>query len=405
LRRGDGPAREAPRLLIARAIATAGAPPTWRILTLRILHVYKDYSPVVGGIENHIRVLAEAQAAAGHEVAVLVCDPGGLAGIERRAGVDVIRARRLATALSMPLSLHQPWLTARHRADIVHVHSPFPLGEITALAVRRRTRFVITYHSDVLRQRTALRLYAPLLRQVLRSADRIVATSPRYVESSPWLRPLADRCCVIPLGVDPDRFTPGPGVGRAELLFVGRLRHYKGLDVLLRTLAGLPDVRLRVVGEGPMGTAWRSLAHELGVARRVQFEGEVADPDLPGVYRDAGILVLPSTSRAEAFGTVLLEAMASGLPCIATEVGTGTSWVVQHGVTGRIVPAGDVDALRGTVAELVADPGARAAMGAAGRRRVEQHFTEAAMNERILDLYGELLRVRPGPGGPTEAAP
>jgi glycosyltransferase involved in cell wall biosynthesis len=371
---------------------------------LRILHVYKDYSPVVGGIENHIRVLAEAQAAAGHDVAVLVCDPGGLAGIERRAGVEVIRARRLATALSMPISLHQPWVAARHRADIVHVHSPFPLGEITALAVRRRTRFVITHHSDVLRQRTALRLYAPLLRHVLRSADRVIATSPRYVESSPWLEPLADRCCVIPLGVDQDRFTPGPGVRRAELLFVGRLRHYKGLDVLLRALTGLPDIRLRVVGEGPMGPAWRRLAQDLGVAQRVRFAGEIADTDLPAAYRDAGILVLPSTSRAEAFGMVLLEGMASGLPCIATEVGTGTSWVVQHGVTGRVVPAGDSDALRGAVAGLVADPGAAAALGAAGRRRIEQHFTEARMNGRILALYRELLGEHPGAGGPTEAA-
>ena len=364
---------------------------------LRILHIYKDYDPVVGGIENHVRTLAEAQAAAGVEVGVLVCDPGGLAGIEHRAGVEIIRARRLATLLSMPISVHQPWLAARRRADIVHVHSPYPLGEVTALTLRRGARLVITHHCDVMRQRTALRIYAPLLRRVLRAADRIVATSPRYVETSPWLAPVAARCRVIPLGVDEARFVPGPGPndGAAELLFVGRLRHYKGLEILLHALAGLPGVRLRVVGDGPMESDWRALASALGVADRVRFDGRVADSGLPAVYHDARILVLPSTSRAEAFGTVLLEAMASGLPCVTTEVGTGTSWVVEHGVTGLVVPAGDAAALGGALSSLLADPAMARAMGLAGRRRIEAHFTSTRMITSTLGLYRELLAQPP----------
>ncbi len=374
-------------------------------MSLRVVHVYKDYDPVLGGIENHIRVLAEAQAAAGLDAAVLVCDPGGLPVIERRAGVEVIRARRLATALSMPISLHQPRLLARQRADIVHVHSPYPLGEIAALASRHRARLVLTYHSDVLRQRRALRLYAPVLRRVLRAADRIIATSPRYVETSPWLTPVADRCRVIPLGVDESRFTPVREDTTAELLFVGRLRHYKGLDVLLHALRHLEGIRLRVVGDGPMENAWRTLARDLGLLDRVRFEGQVPDERLPRVYHESRIFVLPSTSRAEAFGTVLLEAMASGLPCITTEVGTGSSWVVRHGETGLVVPAADVHALRAALARLLADPAAAAAMGRAGRLRVERRYREAAMVGRVLALYQELLgdaghSPRAGPGSP-----
>ena len=369
---------------------------------MRILHVYKDYYPVLGGIENHIRDLAEAQAAAGMDVAVLVCDPGRLAGVERRNGVKVLRAQRLATALSMPISVHQPKLLADHRADIVHVHSPYPLGEVSALAFRHGARLVLTHHSDVLRQRTALRLYAPLLRRVLRTADRIIATSPRYVETSPWLAGVADRCRVVPLGVDQDRFSPGPREARedAELLFVGRLRHYKGLDVLLRALQRLPGIQLRIVGEGPMAGAWRSLTQELGLLERVSFEDRIPDEALPGIYRRARVFVLPSTSRAEAFGTVLLEAMASGLPCITTELGTGTSWVVRHGETGLVVPAEDDGALRDAIARLIADPAMAAVMGTAGRRRIESCFTKATMVAGVTANYRELLGGgRPSPAG------
>jgi rhamnosyl/mannosyltransferase len=359
---------------------------------MRVVHVYKDYAPVVGGIENHIRVLAERQAAAGLEVGVLVCDPGGQPAREERAGVEILRARRLATALSMPISVEQPWRLSRLTADIVHVHSPYPLGEMSALACRRGARLLITYHCDVIRQRRALRLYAPLLRRVLSAADAIVATSPRYVTTSPWLAPVSDRCRVIPLGVDEARFRPDPTERHDEftLLFVGRLRHYKGLDVLLRALIDLRHVRLVVVGDGPMAGAWRALAGELRVDDRVSFAGEVSDAELAAHYRRASALVLPSTSRAEAFGTVLLEAMASGLPCIATEIGTGTSWVVQHDETGIVVPPDDVGGLRDAILRLAGDPERAAAMGRAGRARVEAEFTERIMVERTTALYREL---------------
>ena len=175
---------------------------------MKILHLYKDYYPVLGGIENHVKVLAEAQAAAGHQVTVLVCDPGRRTRTETLNGVAVIKAGRLMTAASMPLSFAQPWIAARLHPDIVHVHSPYPLGEVTAWLLKPRTPLVITHHSDVVRQQGWLRLYGPLLRRVLRHADRILATSPRYIATSPWLNPVEGKCAVIPLGVDAQRFRP-----------------------------------------------------------------------------------------------------------------------------------------------------------------------------------------------------
>ena len=359
-----------------------------------ILHLYKDYYPVLGGIENHIRVLAEAQAAAGHRVVVLVCDPGRHTHVESLNGVKVIKAGRLSTVASMPLSLSQPIALARLRPDVAHIHSPYPLGEVANWLLGLARATVITHHSDVVRQRGWLRLYGPFLRHVLRAADRIIATSPRYVETSPWLRPVEEKCVVVPLGVDPVRFTPSTGrrINQPTLLLVGRLRYYKGLDTLLQALPTLPGVRVIVVGDGPMREGWERLADTLRLRDRVTFTGQVPDDDLPGYYQNADIFVLPANARAEAFGAVLLEAMASGLPCVTTEVGSGTSWVVQDGITGLVVPPRDPWALAEAIRSLLDDPRRREAMGQAARARVEVEFTVERMIARVQAAYGEALK-------------
>jgi len=359
---------------------------------VRILHLYKDYFPVLGGIENHIKVLAEAQARAGHDVTVLVCDPGLGTHVEELNGVRVVKTGRLATVASMPLSCRQPLALARADADIVHVHSPYPLGEASAWLLKRRSKIVITYHSDVVRQKAIMRFYGPILRRVLRRADRIIATSPRYIETSPWLPQVREKCVVVPLGVDHRRFTPPlePYEGPFTLLFVGRLRYYKGLDDLLQAMQSLSDVQLRVVGIGPMLEPLRAMAQELRIADRVEFLGEVDDEHLPEVYHRAHLFVLPANARAEAFGTVLLEAMASGLPCVTTEVGTGTSWVVQDGVTGRVVPPHDPEALAKAIKSLQ-DRKVRLEMGKAARERVERLFTQERMIRDVETVYEEMI--------------
>lgn len=360
---------------------------------MRILHVYKDYYPVLGGIENYMRILAEAHAAAGHEVTVAVCDPGFQSHVAELNGVKIIKSGRLATVSSMPLSLRHTLAMAQAKADVVHVHSPYPLGEVGTWLFQRRAPIVITYHSDVVRQQGWLKLYAPLLRRVLRASDCILATSPRYIETSPWLRPLKDKCRVAPLGVDHRRFAPPkqPFNGPPTLLFVGRLRYYKGLDTLLHALVELPDVQLNVVGTGPMQAAWERLTDDLRLADRVHFLGEVDDADLPQQYRQAHLFVLPANARAEAFGTVLLEAMAAGMPCVSTEVGSGTSWVVQDGVTGRVVPPKSPIVMATAIRELLSDSQRLADMGHAARVRVETEFTQERMVERVLEIYQSVL--------------
>ena len=378
-----------------------------------ILHIYKDYAPVRGGIENHVRALAEAQAAAGLDVAVCVCAPAdGSAppGLTRENGVSVHRLPRIATLRSMPLSLPY-WRAVRRLAQearIVHVHSPFPLGEAAVRSLPTGVRLVVTHHSDVVRQKLLLKVYAPLYRTFLERVDAILPTSEAYARSSPWLRPHLDKCHVVPLGVDTRKFRPDAeaSVGNPshpcetiepesearpfQLLFVGRLRYYKGLDTLLDAMRMLPErIRLDIVGDGPMAATWRALAAAPELAGRVRFLGEIAEDALPGAYRSADLFVLPCNCRAEAFGTVLAEALASGIPCVTCEVGSGTSWVVRDGVTGRVVPPSEPVALANAIRGIAeSTPERRAAMAREARRDAETRLSLDAMLAGVLSAYG-----------------
>ena len=371
---------------------------------MKILHVYKDYYPVVGGIENHLRQLAEAQAARGHAVSVLATAADWRTRVEARNGVRVIFAGRLATLASTPLSLALPLALLRERPDITHLHFPYPVGDLSQALFGRARRTVITYHSDIVRQKGLLRLYAPLLTRTLARADGVIATSPRYVETSPYLAPIAARCTVIPYGIDLARFEQPAGeeaaairaqYGERLILFVGQLRYYKGVEYLIQAMPKVPGRALLAGGE----STWRQaeleqLATTLGVADRVNFLGQ-QEHALPAFYQACDVFALPSIERSEAFGIVQLEAMAAGRPVVSCDVGTGVAWVNQHEVTGLVVPPRDPDQLAAALNRLLDDPAERQRFGNAGRERVRREFTLPRMVDQIEGLYERLL-ARPG---------
>jgi rhamnosyl/mannosyltransferase len=382
---------------------------------MRIVHVYKDYFPVLGGIENHIRQLAEAQAKRGHDVDVLVTNLDATYASETLNGVRVTKAPRHLNVQSAPIGFSFRAAVERLTtgADIVHLHAPYPIGETCNLISGRARKTVITWHSDIVRQKTLLRFYAPILRRAIAKADAIIPTSEVYARTSPWLRDHLDKCRPVPLGVDAHRFqipssklddatprsTQNLKPSNLTLLSVGRLRYYKGLDRLIRIMPRLRNVTATIVGAGPMEAEWKALTQQLSVADRVTFAGEVSDTDLPMCYQAADAYVIPATSRAEAFGIAILEAMASGLPVISTDVGTATSWINQNGVTGFVVPPDEDDALVAAI-EKLRDAALRQRMGRAARTRVEAEFTVQRMVEQIEHVYLDVLnapRSRVGP--------
>jgi len=229
---------------------------------------------------------------------------------------------------------------------------------------------------------------------VLDHAGQIVVTSHSYADSSPTLSEFKAKCIVVPLGIEPTRFlsaaprespTNGPNI-----LFVGKHRYYKGVNVLLRAMKVVKG-RLLIAGDGPMRDQWEALASELGLTHRALFLGEVANEQLPSLYKSADLFVLPSTMRAEAFGTVLLEAMAAALPCITTELGTGTSSVVKDGLTGLVVQPNDPAALAEAISTLTENAGLRLRMGTAGQERVLKEFAHEDMVKKIENVYRSIL--------------
>jgi rhamnosyl/mannosyltransferase len=205
----------------------------------------------------------------------------------------------------------------------------------------------------------------------------------------------ADRSYVIPFGIDDERWSlvpPSPPGGAPRALFIGRLVKFKGVDVLLRALERVPDVRLDIVGSGPEGPRLRTLAQALAITDRVRWYGEYPDEDLPRRMADADFLVLPSVTTEEMFGLVVLEAMAAGRPVITTAVPSAVREVNVPGVTGLEVPIRDVGALANALAVLAGDPARRQQMGDAGRARVAEHFTRGLMARRHVELYQDVMQ-------------
>ena len=369
---------------------------------MRVVHVYKDYPPVLGGIEGHLQLLAEGQARRGLEVTVLVTSSGRRTTVREENGVRVIRAGRWGSLSSAPLS---PALFTRLRRlepDVVHLQFPYPPGEMTQLASGRGRALVISYQSDIVRQRLLGLLYRPIMHRVLARADRILASSEAYLESSPVLRRWAAKTTVVSLGVDVERFAAPDPERVAEirrrwdgplLLFVGRLRYYKGVDDLIAAMAEL-DATLLIGGSGPMAEGWRRLARASPAAERIVFLGDVEDAELPAYHAAADVFVLPSSRRSEAFGIAQVEAMASGTPVVSTELGTGTSFVNRDGETGLVVAARDPQALAAAIGRLLDQPDLRRELGEHGQRRSREELGADRMVERVISVYEELLDSR-----------
>lgn len=331
--------------------------------------------------------LAEGVAERGHEAEVIAVTSFGDLRPGQKKKTSVTRAWSFAPVGSQELApayLAAAW----HRADVIHLHHPNSLADI-AYALRPTVApLVVTQHADY----PSFKYKLPS-RYALWKAEAIVVPSRAHLALSRELRGFEEKVRVIPFGIDERRWevVPPPPPGSApRAIFIGRLAPYKGVDFLLRALELVPELRLEVVGDGPERNRLHTLADALAVSDRVKWWGEYPDEDLPRRMADADFLVLPSVTVEEMFGMVLLEAMAAGRPIITTAVPSGVREVNLPGVTGLEVPIRDVEALAAAMRELVDKPGMREEFGRAGRARVKDRFTNAAMTDAHLALYQEV---------------
>jgi len=372
---------------------------------MKVALVNKLYYPVIGGVENHVRDLAVFLPQE-VERKVLVCaEKRGPRRTEQIEGVEVVKAASLGTYFSSPLPLgfRRELRVLSRWADLFHFHFPFPPGELAFLASGIKKPLVVTYHSDIVRQKALLKVYHPFLVKFLRRADVIIATSPRYIETSPYLSVFKEKCRVIPLGIDTTEFEPDAEleelialvkseVGAPFALFAGRLIYYKGVEYLIRAFNEVPEPwKLVIIGSGPLKDELVELSRETGLQGRVLFYGPQPRRRLIAFYHACEFFVLPSVERSEAFGIVQLEAQACGKPVISTELGTGTSFANLNGVTGIVVPPRDVEALGSAMLKLVNNEKLRSELGKNASARVMKEFDVRVMAAQVAELYREVL--------------
>ena len=354
----------------------------------KVLHVGKFYPPVAGGMERAVETVCLASEGL-VESRVLAMNASSRSVEETRDGVHVTRVGRMGSAGSVAIAPGFARALGRADADLIILHEPNPWALLSYAIVHPLPPVVIWYHSDVVRPALQYAVfYAPIARPAYRRAERFIVSSAALAAHADALQPYRDRVRVIPFGIDASPWR-GMDASSPFVLFAGRHVAYKGVDVLLRALQGT-TIRAVIAGDGPARGEWESLAAALGLDQQVRFVGGVPDVELRALMQSCAALVLPSITRAEAFGYVQLEAMASSKPIVSTDVPSGVSWVNQHETTGLIVRAGDAGALRAALKRLMNDPSLRRRFGDAGRRRVEEEFTLTRLRDRLAALYREL---------------
>jgi glycosyltransferase involved in cell wall biosynthesis len=372
---------------------------------VRVLQISKFFPPVMGGIEAVAWELAEGLQRAGIANSVLCANQQPRTVHDRgEGGYEVVRSASLGMLLStsMAPAMLQDLRKLAAQADVVHVHMPDPMAAAALASSRCRAKVVVHWHSDVIRQRWAMRLYQPLQDWLLRRADAIVATSEPYAHSSPALKHYTAKVRVIPIGISDNANQARPERvamirqqvrGKRIVFALGRMTYYKGFEVLIDSAQGLPDdVAVLIGGDGELLQNYKTRAAQLGLAGKVRFLGHIAENELPNYFAACDVYCMPSTARAEAYGVAMLEAMVMGKPIVASDIaGSGVPWVNVDGETGFNVPVRQPQALASAICRLLEDAALRERMGAAGRRRYLNFFNAALMSERTATLYDRVL--------------
>lgn len=379
----------------------------------RIAHITATFPPYHGGTGNVCYHNARELARRGHEVIVFTAALPGAPAHEQRDGFSVRRLRPLLRVGNAPLL---PGLVTELRGfDLVHLHYPFLLGgELTTLAsMLWHIPLVATYHNDLIRDGSwrdhVFQLFTWLSRYTTLSyAQRICFVSQGHAEQCEQ-RVMYQRrrayCRVLPNGVDTALFSPASDTWQTReklglplhtrvIGFVGgldRAHHYKGLGMLLQALARpqLTNYHLLVVGDGELREDYYSTARQLGVVNRVIFAGAVAHTLLPPYYRACDVIAMPSLAT-ESFGLVLIEALACGVPVVASD-GPGVRSVVEHGSDGLLIPAGDVIALETALAMLLENESSRQFMGLRGHQRITTYYDWRRIGDELVAIYEVLL--------------
>lgn len=371
---------------------------------MKVLHVYRSYFPdPPGGLQEAIRQICISTQPLGVENTVFTLSPQPWPRVVQRPEAKVVRSRSWAAPASCDLGGMHSIMTFRalaQEADIIHYLFPWPFLDVLALFAPPRPK-VLTYISDIVRQRWLGAAYAPLMWKTLHSMEAIVYNAPAYAQGSavlshPTLQP---RLRQIPLGIEESSYSAKPDgtvlkrlalrIGEPYILFIGVLRYYKGLHTLVQAAPAV-QARIVIAGSGPEQNALQQQTRQLGL-QNVIFAGQVTDAEKAALLQHCHAFVFPSHLRSEAYGMSLVEAAMFAKPMVSCEIGTGTSFVNLHGVTGLVVPPEAPQALAQALNTLLADKRLAQQYGLAARQRYESLLSGPALGQAYVRLYQDIL--------------
>jgi len=378
---------------------------------LKVVQTNKAYYPKVGGIETTITNLSEGLVKDFEvSVQVLTCNDqrSSKKVLKNLNGVDIIYLPTIGFVASLPISVAYMNSLSQLNGDILHVHEPFPWADLSYIfSSKIRKNFsclVVSWHSDIVRQKWALSFYRPYIHKFLKMADKILVSNKNLIEFSEYLPDYKSKCEVIPLGAKLDWVNDSSNrsdrvkkikskYASPLVLFVGRLVYYKGIQYLIDAVNQVPDVSLVIIGSGPLKKELLNQIQNLNLEKRIHILPEVNEETLRSFYEACDIFVLPSVEKSETYGIVQIEAMACGKPVICTELKTGTTFINQHATTGLVVPPRNSKALAEAINNLANNVSLRDELGKNARHRALNELTAEKMVDRTYKVYNDLLKL------------
>lgn len=374
---------------------------------MKILQISNYYFPFIGGIEQVTRDCSDALKGE-HEVKVFCFNHEKGDKIDEVDGVEIIRAGCFAKVASQSLSFSYGKLlkkTMREFApDVVIFHYPNPFAAhflLKRLKRLKNCKLIVWWHLDITKQKILGKLFKGQNKRLLRRADKVVATSPKYIEGSRFLQSVREKCVVIPCCVNDSRMHPDAGVlaraeelkkeneGKTVCLAMGRHVPYKGIEYLVRASKLLDENFLVWIGgRGPLTEELKALAAD---DKKVTFLGRVENDELVSRILACDIFCFPSITKNEAFGIALAEAMAYAKPAVTFTIeGSGVNYVSLNGLTGIEVENRNVAAYAEAIKKLASDAQLRKTYGENAKRRVEELFTNEKFTQNVNDLLESL---------------
>lgn len=366
---------------------------------MKILQLVKYYDPCQGGMETVVKNLVEGVIDNFDGINFTIYSNNDKRNFEKiivnKNRETIIKEVTPLYLKSQPLNLRYPSLKELIKDnDIVHHHYPFPTMEFALVRYCKQLngkKLIITWHANIKNSRWSWieKIYNPMIDKLLERADVIVVTSPQLFEASEILQKYFNKIKVIPLSFNPNFLSATPKkypTGRSfELLFVGKIREYKGVEYLIRAVENL-QVNLRIVGNGEKLEQLKVLVEELNIGNRVFFISEASNTELIKFYEKADLFVLPSINEAEAFGVVQLEALANALPVINTNLKSGVPFVSLNNYSGITVEPKNIAALSNAIVKLITNKELYEQYSSNALERVKL-FSREHMSNAYRELY------------------